>query len=221
MAIRNTISLGFGLIIIVGILTSPTSAGFLAELELPFTGICAAATTLATLPTCTDEFVQNINEYATQFQEVNGNRVADEVPQHVLCCAVNRLQACVVQQIGSVCGSDVEKAAKSIVQFLLKSGKYLSNQMSEDSRSQVTCDWDAWYFRKESPLCWSIFGQIAGTIGLLILLLISCCCCCCKMCCCRSKPKQIQVFIPCTTNANGFLSRNTPPYRQLNNGSDV
>jgi len=203
MKTLSSYALVFRLILILGLTTfhstistaTPVEHRYELDLDL-FEEICPVEDLLVPLPKCVVPFLQKIGEHSKQYK-IRMNRrtqtdIGQTIPETIFCCAVNELRNCIIKKIGTSCGKYVEKKAESIVNIIIDSGKY----MSEELGSQTTCD--TWYYKSASPYCWEHTSQSKIGMPLSVLLFISCCFCCgccCKICslCCRSREKPTPV----------------------------
>jgi len=138
--------------------------------------VCALTMGLSSVPECFQELQESVKPFINQDGSVH---------ELVYCCAMTTFRYCVTEKIGKTCGSNIESSVNTIINLAVQ-----AIQLQDQSPS---CRGNEIYFRKESPLCWAVWGHVAGGIALAVLL-ITVCCVCCK-CCCKSKRQKESAII--------------------------
>jgi len=143
-------------------------------------GACASFVAGLNTGKCYDEFLENYKEFKDKDQEV---------PEYVACCGISIMQSCLEDVVQEKCGGETKGIAKSLVGTFVKTSNELAGK-------PLQCDWDAWYYDRKSPVCWPIWAQAIGGIGVLILLLGCAGCCCCSLCCSRRRRQARTTYSP-------------------------
>ena len=108
---------------------------------------CAAVVGTVSTGVCVRDFQNSVKP----FLDSDGR-----LPVPVACCGITTLRYCILDKIKDSCGS----TAKSMVDLVLK-GVLLTVKVAGD----LPCDGDEWYYRKESPLCWPVWGRFASFLS--------------------------------------------------------
>ncbi len=128
-----------GAVLMLASLSRPAEANLLSSLFSPG---CAAVAGLLSAGPCSNEFQRSVKPFVSE---------DGRVPVPVACCAITTLRYCMLDKIGNTCGSE----PKNVIDSAIKVAVSAVNGIGGD----LPCDGDEFYYRKESPLCWAVWGK--------------------------------------------------------------
>ena len=110
--------------------------------------LCAGALTPSVIDHCSIQFSSNVAPYSTPAEDDVG-RISNEIG---FCCSVAFLKECIVNTLGSACGVEIGKVSSKLLTDVIKETTRLSG-------SNLPCTGDEYYYAKESPVCWPVWGK--------------------------------------------------------------
>ncbi len=156
-------------VIIFSQLKTETHGLSFEELETLWRNPVCGALSFNQLRLCSNRFEEDIQI----FKQSN-----DVCNQRGICCAINHLKDCIIDEIKDKCGSNQKESMDAIMSPLLSSFKLMAYSDRCDD------------YPYGSPLCYSDLILALIGIALIVLLLLSICLIV-KLCCCFCQsPKQ-------------------------------